>query len=498
MEYEKVPTTPGEHPSPSPRSLGFTRRAALSLGGAVGFVVFLAGLHHTGVTPTKEQLVDKTGELLKYAGLHRPKKGGEVKEVYNRKAKLESLYGMGKYEGRTWLDHIMSLDEDGLAPATKYTQKFLHEWQNPPIETCKDKLFYLMDMRDTQDWGHGLGSAIHVISYSLRNALDSGRIFAWHPEAALGRAFVEETSLDCLYVPATHCPQSVMTPENSVIGGAGKPAPNVAGIEGGYEQVPRVFQKELKRVLPFTYTTSALKYWWRSQASAYTMRMNEASLAHMVRTRMDAAQHEAFTRPKGSAAPTSIDLPWPLPAGTISMHIRHGNKAQEMSLHPLTDYVKAAERLISTNPNGYHKMAFLSSEDPAVFDEAKDISRISDSETTSNMDWLWYTSHIERLNSGPFEQLEKFGNRSETTLSWMSETMLAMECDGFVGTRGSNWNQILDALRCVWMDSCKHAYLDVGTDGDWDYMFVLLSVAEGGSNFVGLIGFECTAEISAG
>ena len=32
--------------------------------------------------------------------------------ILNRKEKLASMYGMGRFGGRHWLDHIMSLDDD--------------------------------------------------------------------------------------------------------------------------------------------------------------------------------------------------------------------------------------------------------------------------------------------------------------------------------------------------------------------------------------------------
>jgi len=105
-----------------------------------------------------------------------------------------------------------------------------------------------------------------------------------------------------------------------------------------------------------------------------------------------------------------------------------------MGLHPLTEYAQLGEELSALNPNAYGKIAFISSEDPTVFENAKKITWISPTQTTSTMVWQWYASKIKRLNSGPFEQLDAFGNRSLTTLSWMSDFMIAMECDAFIGT----------------------------------------------------------------
>lgn len=45
---------------------------------------------------------------------------------------------------------------------------------------------------------------------------------------------------------------------------------------------------------------------------------------------------------------------------------------------------------------------------------------------------------------------------------------MALECDAWVGTRGSNWNRLIDELRCVWVPKCLHTYVDVGRRANWD------------------------------
>ena len=39
---------------------------------------------------------------------------------------------------------------------------------------------------------------------------------------------------------------------------------------------------------------------------------------------------------------------------------------------------------------------------------------------------------------------------------------MALECDAWVGTRGSNWNRLIDELRCVWVPKCAQPYVEVG------------------------------------
>ena len=45
--------------------------------------------------------------------------------------------------------------------------------------------------------------------------------------------------------------------------------------------------------------------------------------------------------------------------------------------------------------------------------------------------------------------------------------VMSMEADAWVGTRGSNWNRLLDELRCIWVDKCGLSYTEVGTPESW-------------------------------
>ncbi|KAI5477655.1 hypothetical protein MNV49_006041 [Pseudohyphozyma bogoriensis] len=369
----------------------------------------------------------------------------ETLVLSTRIEKLESLYGMGKYEGRSWLAHINALNGDNLAPLTHFTQQYLHDWQNPPLEECSSKTFYILELGPNghHDW-HGLGSAVHIFGWALRSAIDSNAILAWG-EDPLGKIFFDDAcrhdgvqSMDCVFEPITHCPRSSFV--KTITAGIFSPPENLTGWA---REVPAVFKQKLKEELPFAMTANAEMYWWRAQAAAYSLRLNQASLEYLSAMRLNETAHYSLNFGDAGEVITT-PMPWPLPAGTTNMHIRHGNKGSEMHLIPFRDYVAAGERLAALNPLSYWKGGFISSEDAGVFEEARALSTLSGSETTSNMKWTWYGSHINRINAGPNEQLGSFGNRTETTLSWMSEFMISMECDSFIGTRGSNWNRLID------------------------------------------------------
>ena len=81
--------------------------------------------------------------------------------------------------------------------------------------------------------------------------------------------------------------------------------------------------------------------------------------------------------------------------------------------------------------------------------------------------WVVYTSKINRINSSPVEQQNAFG-RTTMTLQWLLQLFMQLESDVWVGTRGSNWNRLIDELRCTVIDKCLNTYLEVGPTDDWN------------------------------
>ena len=59
-----------------------------------------------------------------------------------------------------------------------------------------------------------------------------------------------------------------------------------------------------------------------------------------------------------------------------------------------------------------------------------------------------YMSKVQRMNTGPSQQLAKFG-RTSLSVQWLYQLFLALECDVWIGTRNSNWNRLIDEMRCA-------------------------------------------------
>ena len=62
---------------------------------------------------------------------------------------------------------------------------------------------------------------------------------------------------------------------------------------------------------------------------------------------------------------------------------------------------------------------------------------------------MFYVSDVRRLNSGPMQQLEHFRTRSAVTTEWLYQLYMALEADVWIGTRKSNWNRLIDEMRCA-------------------------------------------------
>ena len=81
--------------------------------------------------------------------------------------------------------------------------------------------------------------------------------------------------------------------------------------------------------------------------------------------------------------------------------------------------------------------------------------------------YVIYTSSIPRANTSPNRQLQLFG-RSNMTMIWLLQLWLAVECDAWVGQRNSNWNRLIDEMRCVLVDKCDHIFIELGDYREWD------------------------------
>lgn len=112
------------------------------------------------------------------------------------------------------------------------------------------------------------------------------------------------------------------------------------------------------QVEPFLRASSVVPYksyfWWRAQGVAYILRPNSRTLREIA-----VRQAKTFVQQ--------------IPVGTISVHIRHGDKAREMSLVPDHVYLRKAEELLTAFPK-LTRTIFLSTEDSGSVNYFRQIS----------------------------------------------------------------------------------------------------------------------------
>ena len=393
---------------------------------------------------------------------------------------------------------------------TKFAQEHIYRHQNPS-EGCKDKKFLVMSAYPS-DENFGLGAIVQAIGNSLSVALRSDRILIYNITNPPGKHFISDSgqpcgrSFDCIFLPLSSCSIPTNLPPDD------DPKEPVILEYPVHGDVARKYFSEHPWSLPPLLTEAlkrynknfpgqgkngekwegmafdAVRYWWRAQAAAYILRLNTPAMQHLRDMRLNKFSYNK--RPDSTPFPlntgwdcktsklgecTKKEMPFPLEAGGFSMHIRHGDKGIEMKLIDLPRYINAVERFIKRNPMGFRHIAFISTEDPDVLDDAKLLSlppaipQNASESWKESPKWSWYWSDIPRLNVGPEEQLRKLGggNRTEMTMGWMLQLMMALEADAWVGTRGSGWNRLVDQLRCVWAAGCKKPFLEVGTSGSW-------------------------------
>ncbi|EPS42347.1 hypothetical protein H072_3662 [Dactylellina haptotyla CBS 200.50] len=397
-----------------------------------------------------------------------PNLGAQARLSSRQQKNIESFYGI-KRQG-TWQDHINSLDDEGLAPLTKWAQQYIYDHQHP--KSCKGKKFYVLEEKAT--W-YGLGAAIRVVFRELELAISNDRILVLDPANPPGGNLMSKdcaahrgknASLECIIEDITSC-ASYVTEENSVR------ELSIAGVPGGNKFVPPLpaaafltYMKETGMQL----TGAVLRYWWHAQMYGYLFRPNKATLARMVEMRMDKDTHKGIdTNVWVDGEPKPIKkFPFPLPPSTASIHIRHGDKAIEGRLISTRDYIVAAERFILRNPILWRKRAFVTTEDPSAITEIRNTTGVNPVPTSfANQNWTWFYSDIPRFDGSPFQNFRLSQNRTDALIIHITQLWMAIECDTFVGNRNSNWNKLIDSIRCVLMDKCRAPYLDAGYMADW-------------------------------
>ena len=407
---------------------------------------------------------------------------GTVAPLHDGPAPLFDGAQLYEYESRAdTLARLAATPAALLAPLTLEAQRLLYEWQHPA--ECVGRRFLVS--RGNEETA-GLGSHVHISTHHVALAFEMGLIFLWHPDAGImytdeGTCADGTINFECFFDAPSNCTlDDARDPASSITevrnGDAGLHVP------GAYQfyHVPRVFTEMWERAhLPVVFgettrQSDALKYWFRGQVAAYLARFNRATLGSMRELRQNKSLLLHAIGPHaspGAAAALEAGTLFPLAPGTISVHIRHGDKHLEMSLVPTAAYFEEATVLARRHPMalGGHRM-FLSTEDPEA------VGEVSKAVLTAGIDgrrgaWIVSWWDVPRENSNGKSQLANFNlPRGKLTIIWWLQLFIALEADAWVGTRGSNWNRLIDELRCVWVPKCQNIFAEVGDEARWEHL----------------------------
>jgi len=338
---------------------------------------------------------------------------------------------------------VLKLNPAHLAAKTHEIQKLLYEHQYPA--DCGSARLLVSRGHES-----GFGSSLHVMGAHLAIALNEGRVFIWSDTAHEYMTDPETCgsvrNVLCHFRPPSKCTLNDLNSDNH----------RFIADYGGPEQVyrhalPEKVVQILRRSEPNA-TQDEIKYMWRAQSVAFLARLNDAALE----------QIRGWRFRSGPVHPHSA----PFPPGVISAHIRHGDKGTEMPLIPTEKYFEAAEQLRWSHPSFLQRKIFVSTDDPNA------IEWIRKNRTSPFLQWeVWWNNLERKATTKFFWHLEGLVTpRGQLCRRHLLELLMALECDAWIGTRSSNWNRLIDELRCIWVPKCSHPYLEVGRkDPDFNW-----------------------------
>jgi hypothetical protein len=318
-----------------------------------------------------------------------------------------------------------SLNDRGLAPLTRWVQAFIHSHQF--VQDCSARRFTVFHGFDST-----FGSEMHVIGAVLGYAIEHNTTLLLGPNGCSFFASPDlcNTGCECVLAPISNCKyQEAPRHATRVVNNAGHQFNHV---------IPSAVKAELLAHRP-RMTDRQVLYWWRAQSSAFVTRFNRRTIQEVSALRMKVH-------------------PYRLPSGVINVHMRRGDKNNEMRLPPTRDFVEAANELAARMPNSLGERTLLvTSDDTLSGQEARRLGEAIGFNVILPMQGAVPGGHT----GAAWMQLK---DRQTPFYIHLLKLTLALEADAWIGTRGSNWNRLIDELRCVWVDKCLLPYVEVGDE----------------------------------
>ncbi|BDA47771.1 hypothetical protein COCOBI_11-0280 [Coccomyxa sp. Obi] len=360
------------------------------------------------------------------------------------------------YPPGAWVSRTGSGHSSGLGShlyGTAKVQRFIWAHQHP--SDCSTAKFLLYT-----PIASGIGSIFHQMGQALALAIEMDRVLviAYTPQFpyySAARCGVGVSFEACYFEPLSSCswrdaiegvtsripninsPSQVTNPALKTVQMYGL----FSASDYDNKAVPPQFHSLL---LGGPIDWEKRRYWWRAQSVAYIVRPNSRTLAELAARKRRVYPGRQIKR------------------GTISVHVRHGDKHTESPSIPDEAYLAQAKQmrrsgaLDRTGTLGQGRAEsntaiFLSTEDPSTieFFARQPLWDVSYANVTRKPDVSRSTlSYVAEI--GGYEEM----------LNSLVNLDLALECDAWIGTLSSNWCRLIDELRATVRCKAHGPYLD--------------------------------------
>ncbi|KAF2532546.1 hypothetical protein F2Q70_00032204 [Brassica cretica] len=387
-----------------------------------------------------------------------------------------------RISNHTFPSWINGGDEDNY-PLTRRVQREIWYHQHPL--DCEDKSLKFL----VADWetlpGFGIGAQIAGMTGLLAIAINENRVLVSNyynradHDGCKGSArgswscyFLPETSKECRKRAFEAMKKREAWERGTV---TGKQNYSTKEIWSGH--IPKRWGKPWSYMRPTTEINGSLltshrkmdRRWWRAQAVRYLMRFQTEYTCGLV----NVARHSAFgkeaaeivlsaggwrkkKKKKRSEIEESVwssHKPW-IPRPMLSVHVRMGDKACEMRVVALEEYMRLADRIRERFPE--LNRIWLSTEMKEVVDGSKEYGQ-----------WKFYYTEVARqVGNNSMAEYEASLGREMSTNYPLVNFLMASEADFFVGALGSTWCFLIDGMRNTG-GKVMSGFLSVNKDRFW-------------------------------
>ena len=358
----------------------------------------------------------------------------------------------------------------GSLPGTVEAQQIIWNHQHPPRDYCKNASFFIV----SSFWG-GIGGKIAYTADALIHAMNKNRILLldystsnneFCRSASAGAFCPFEGTFECYFENLSSCSLEDVYGADFVqiaseqLLDAGVLERKRAEIQSekvqfqdgpswvrGDAQIPSQLSELWKSVWPSRAPIASNELlvrvdWLRSQGTAYIARPN-------TRLRAELSRRRGLSFNKTG-----------LPPGTVTVHVRHGDKSKETRTAPDEFYFKAANDTLRQYPGVVKPSVYIMTEDPASIEFF----------ATHASSWEVMYTDIPRDNHGGStpgpagEWLKHLDDPFEEILNSFLNLDIGLEGDAFICGITSRWCDLLNRLRMTTACKANTPFFDINCE----------------------------------